>query len=139
MLPNGQIVKNTILGDKGILKRVAKNTLLVDSSTTGPQVSNLFLFSIITNPHILSYLLQVARELFEAAKEANVRFIDAPVSGGVVGAQAGSLCFMVGGNEVDCKEVEPILLHMGQKVLFCGGSGAGQISKLCNNLILGIY
>lgn len=76
--------------------------------------------------------------MYQASKEANVRFLDAPVSGGVVGAQAGTLCFMVGGNEPDCKEVEPILLNMGAKVLFCGGPGAGQITKLCNNLILGL-
>nr|AEE61378.1 unknown [Dendroctonus ponderosae] len=117
MLPNGQIVKDTVIGEKGILKKIGKNSLLLDSSTTGPQV---------------------ARELYQAAKESSVRFLDAPVSGGVVGAQAGTLCFMVGGDEGDCKEVEPVLLHMGAKVLFCGDSGAGQITKLCNNLILGV-
>ncbi|XP_050305523.1 NAD-dependent L-serine dehydrogenase [Anthonomus grandis grandis] len=117
MLPNGQIVKDTIMGDKGVLKNIRKNALLLDCSTTGPQV---------------------ARKLNEAAQAANVRFLDAPVSGGVVGAQAGTLCFMVGGNEKDCKEVEPVLLHMGSKVHFCGASGAGQITKLCNNLILGV-
>ncbi|XP_066262595.1 3-hydroxyisobutyrate dehydrogenase, mitochondrial [Euwallacea similis] len=117
MLPNGQIVKDSIIGEKGVLKKIAKNSLLLDSSTVGPQV---------------------ARELYAAAKAANVRFLDAPVSGGVVGAQAGTLCFMVGGNENDCKEVEPLLLNMGAKVLFCGGPGAGQITKLCNNLILGV-
>lgn len=79
----------------------------------------------------------MAQEVFNAAQASNVRFLDAPVSGGVVGAQAGTLCFMVGGDKKDCDEVEPILLHMGKKVLHCGKPGAGQITKLCNNLILG--
>lgn len=117
MLPTGKIVKEMVTGEKGLLKKLPKNTLLVDSSTIGPEA---------------------AREVFEAANASGVRFLDAPVSGGVVGAEAGTLCFMVGGNKKDCDEVEPVLLNMGKKVLFCGGSGAGQITKLCNNLILGI-
>jgi len=117
MLPNGQIVKDTVIGEKGILKKITKNSILLDCSTTGPQV---------------------AQELFKAAQESNVRFLDAPVSGGVVGAEAGTLCFMVGGNKKDCDEVEPVLLNMGKKVTHCGDPGAGQITKLCNNLILGI-
>ncbi|CAG9766444.1 unnamed protein product [Ceutorhynchus assimilis] len=114
MLPNGQIVKDTV---SRILKAVPKNAILCDSSTTGPQV---------------------ARELSKVAKDSNIRFLDTPVSGGVVGAQAGTLCFMVGGSQKDCQEAEPVLLKMGKKVLYCGESGAGQITKLCNNLILGV-
>ncbi|KAL1513771.1 hypothetical protein ABEB36_003136 [Hypothenemus hampei] len=117
MLPTGQVVKNTVLGEKGILRKISKNALLLDSSTIGPQI---------------------AREVFEAAKAKNIRFLDTPVSGGVLGAEAGTLCFMVGGLEKDCKEVEPILLHMGARVFYCGESGAGQITKLCNNLIFGV-
>lgn len=63
--------------------------------------------------------------------------MDAPVSGGVTGAQAGTLTFMIGGEESDIKEAEPVLTKMGAKIFKCGPIGAGQVAKLCNNLILG--
>ncbi|XP_060535971.1 probable 3-hydroxyisobutyrate dehydrogenase, mitochondrial [Cylas formicarius] len=117
MLPNGGVVKETVLGPQGILKKLSKNAYLLDSSTTGPEV---------------------ARDLAKAAQDSGVRFLDTPVSGGVVGAADGTLTFMVGGSKTDVDVVEPILLTMGKKVLHCGDYGAGQITKLCNNLILGI-
>lgn len=63
--------------------------------------------------------------------------MDAPVSGGVTGAEAGTLAFMVGGDDKDLKEAEPVLQKMGAKIFKCGSIGAGQIAKICNNLILG--
>ncbi|KAL3285728.1 hypothetical protein HHI36_000256 [Cryptolaemus montrouzieri] len=116
MLPNGDIVKKTLLED-GVLKSLPKKSLLVDSSTIEPSVS---------------------QELFNISQENDVRFIDAPVSGGVTGAEAGTLAFMVGGNQEDVEYVKPILLHMGARVFHCGKAGAGQIAKLSNNLILGV-
>ncbi|XP_023016510.1 3-hydroxyisobutyrate dehydrogenase, mitochondrial [Leptinotarsa decemlineata] len=117
MLPNGDIVKETLLGEKGILKGIPKKSILVDCSTIEPQM---------------------AKELSTISQKNSIRFIDAPVSGGVTGAQAGTLTFMTGGQETDVKEVEPFLLKMGAKIFHCGNIGAGQTAKLCNNLILAI-
>ncbi|XP_045461338.1 probable 3-hydroxyisobutyrate dehydrogenase, mitochondrial [Harmonia axyridis] len=116
MLPNGNVVKKTLL-EEGVLEAIPKKSLLVDSSTIEPKVS---------------------QELFEIANGKDVRFIDAPVSGGVTGAEAGTLAFMVGGNVEDVEYVKPVLLHMGARVFHCGKAGAGQIAKLSNNLILGV-
>lgn len=63
--------------------------------------------------------------------------MDAPVSGGVTGAEAGTLTFMIGGDDNDLKQAEPVLQKMGAKIFKCGSIGAGQIAKICNNLILG--
>ncbi|KAK4884149.1 hypothetical protein RN001_000420 [Aquatica leii] len=117
MLPDGDIVKKVLTSDDGILKGIGKNTLLVDSSTINP----------IT-----------AQELHKIAENAGIQFLDAPVSGGVTGAAAATLTFMIGGNQDIGKKVEPYLMQMGGRIMHCGGPGAGQIAKLCNNLILGI-
>jgi 3-hydroxyisobutyrate dehydrogenase len=117
MLPNGDIVKDAVIGEKGILKSAPKGSLLVDCSTIQPQV---------------------AQELSKISKDNGINFLDAPVSGGVTGAQAGTLTFMVGGDRQVLSSVEPVLLKMGANVHHCGKPGAGQIAKLCNNLILAI-
>jgi 3-hydroxyisobutyrate dehydrogenase len=65
--------------------------------------------------------------------------IDAPVSGGVAGAQAGTLSFLVGGSEQAFTQAQPILSHMGQRLIYCGSSGAGLGAKICNNLVLGVH
>lgn len=116
MLPHGGVVKDTLLQDNGILKGMKKNSLLVDCSTIDPSM---------------------AQELSKIAKENNVRFVDAPVSGGIRGAQEATLTFMVGGDKKDMAEIEPVLLKAGSRLLHCGGPGAGQVAKICNNLILG--
>ena len=64
--------------------------------------------------------------------------VDAPVSGGVAGAKAGTLSFMVGGTEEEFTRVSPILSHMGKKIIHCGPSGAGLAAKICNNMVLGV-
>lgn len=116
MLPHGGIVKDTLLQDNGILKGMKKNAIHVDCSTIDPAM---------------------ARELSAIAKKNNIRFVDAPVSGGIRGAQEATLTFMVGGENADMKEIEPILLKAGARVVHCGGPGAGQVAKIANNLILG--
>ncbi|MCY4462736.1 MAG: 3-hydroxyisobutyrate dehydrogenase [Albidovulum sp.] len=73
----------------------------------------------------------------EAAKAAGPRFMDAPVSGGVAGAAAGTLTFMAGGSKEDFAEVSPLFGIMGSKAVHCGGAGSGQAAKICNNMILG--
>lgn len=115
MLPHGKAVKEAILGEHGVLKKLTDNSILVDCSTVEPQL---------------------AQELHDVANRYGVRFVDAPVSGGVTGAEAGTLTFMAGGEETDISAVRHLLLQMGTTVLHCGKSGAGQTAKLCNNLIL---
>lgn len=79
-----------------------------------------------------------AREAHERATDAGHRAVDAPVSGGVVGATAGTLAFMVGGSADDFEAAKPLLDAMGRKVVHCGDSGVGQAAKICNNMILGV-
>lgn len=115
MLPDGSVVKDAVMGKNGILEGIPKGALYVDCSTVEPML---------------------AQELYKTAKNNNIRFLDAPVSGGVTGAQAATLTFMVGGDKADCDYVEPFLLKAGARVFHCGGPGAGQSAKLCNNLLL---
>jgi len=117
MLPDGHIVKKVVTEDEGILKTIKKNALMIDCSTIEPA-------------H--------AKELHQLAKSNGYRFIDCPVSGGVTGASAGTLTYMIGGDEKNIEDAKPVLLQAGAKIFYCGGPGAGQIAKLCNNLILGV-
>ena len=114
MLPNGKLVLD--LYDE-ILPAAEPNTLFVDSSTID---------------------VADARAAAEKARTAGHRAVDAPVSGGVAGAAAGTLAFMVGGSEDDFATAKPLLEAMGRKIVHCGGSGNGQAAKICNNMILGI-
>ncbi|AUM15788.1 3-hydroxyisobutyrate dehydrogenase [Rhodococcus ruber Chol-4] len=114
MLPNGALVLK--LYDE-VLPAARPNTLFVDSSTID---------------------VADARAAHEEAVQAGHRAIDAPVSGGVAGAAAGTLAFMVGGSEEDFEAAKPLLEVMGRKVVHCGGSGVGQAAKICNNMILGV-
>jgi 3-hydroxyisobutyrate dehydrogenase len=77
-----------------------------------------------------------ARTASEMASQAGLLALDAPVSGGVVGAEAGTLTFMVGGDAVVLQDVDAVFEAMGSRVVHCGASGAGQAAKMCNNLIL---
>ncbi|GAB6859278.1 3-hydroxyisobutyrate dehydrogenase [Microbacterium xylanilyticum] len=79
-----------------------------------------------------------ARTAHALAVEAGHRNIDAPVSGGVVGAENGTLAFMVGGSDEDFAEALPLLEVMGKRIVHCGGPGLGQAAKVCNNMILGV-
>lgn len=117
MLPMGRDVKAVYSGDEGILQYAKKNTLLIDSSTIS---------------------VNEARALHQAALEAGISMVDAPVSGGVAAATAGTLTFMVGGDEYDFHHAKTILTYMGKAVIHAGPIGNGQAAKLCNNMILGI-
>ncbi|WP_418908107.1 3-hydroxyisobutyrate dehydrogenase [Glutamicibacter endophyticus] len=79
-----------------------------------------------------------AREAAALAVEAGHRSADAPVSGGVVGAEAGTLTFMLGADEADLAQITEVLEVMGKRIVHCGGHGAGQAAKVCNNMLLGI-
>ncbi|HTQ15050.1 MAG TPA: 3-hydroxyisobutyrate dehydrogenase [Rhizomicrobium sp.] len=116
MLPAGQHVRSVYLDD-GILASAKKGALLVDSSTID---------------------IESARAVHAAAQKAGFDFLDAPVSGGVGGAEAGTLTFMCGGSDRAFARAEPVLAKMGRKVVLAGGAGAGQAAKICNNMLLAI-
>lgn len=104
-------------GQPGLLATAAPGTLFLDCSTIN---------------------VDEAREAAELAVAAGHRAVDAPVSGGVVGAEAGTLTFMVGALPEDFEAVRPMLEVMGKRVVHCGEHGAGQAAKICNNMILGV-
>ncbi len=117
MLPAGQHVREVYMGADGILAAAAPQTLLIDSSTID---------------------VDTARLVGRAAAEAGLEMLDAPVSGGVGGAEAGTLTFMVGGSDAAFQCAEPILQAMGKTIVHAGASGNGQAAKICNNMMLGI-
>ncbi|WP_223768878.1 3-hydroxyisobutyrate dehydrogenase [Streptomyces huiliensis] len=116
MLPTGRHVLD-LYTDGGLLAAARPGTLFVDSSTID---------------------VADARAAHEAARAAGHRALDAPVSGGVFGAEAATLTFMAGGDAAEFAEAEPVLAGMGRKTVHCGPAGAGQAAKICNNMILGI-
>ena len=116
MLPSSANVEAAYLGVGGVIEGVAAGCLCVDMSTIDPGTSR-----------------RVAAQL----KERGVRFLDAPVSGGVGGAVAGTLANMVGGEANDLEEARPALAAMGGNIIHVGAVGAGEVAKLCNNLISG--
>ncbi len=117
MVPAGPHVKAVYQGPEGIIAKAAANTLLIDCSTID---------------------VATAREVAAEAAEAGFEMVDAPVSGGVGGAEAGTLTFMVGGSKAAFAKAEPILQAMGAKIIHTGGSGNGQAAKICNNMLLAI-
>jgi 3-hydroxyisobutyrate dehydrogenase len=117
MLPAAAHVKAVYLGDKGLLAAVPRGVMLVDCSTIDPHT---------------------AREVAAAAAARGNPMVDAPVSGGTGGAEAGTLTFMVGGSEADFATVRPVLAQMGKNIIHCGGAGNGQVAKVANNMLLGI-
>lgn len=117
MLPAGEHVRGAYLGPDGILARCRRDALLVDCSTIAPAA---------------------AREVAAAAGGAGLAMLDAPVSGGTAGAEAGTITFMVGGAEAHLTRARPLLEAMGKNVFHAGPAGAGQVVKMCNNLMLGI-
>jgi len=116
MLPAGQHVRSVYL-EGGILAHARKSAILIDSSTID---------------------IDSARAVHAAAAEACFDFLDAPVSGGVGGAEAATLTFMCGGTDRAFERGRPILEKMGKRIVLAGGAGAGQTAKMCNNMILAI-
>ena len=116
MLPAGEQVREVYLGDRGVLSAAAPGTLLIDSSTID---------------------VATARDVARAAEERGLAMVDAPVSGGVAGAQAATLTFMVGGSAAAFERALPVLEKMGKTIVHAGDAGNGQAAKICNNMILG--
>src|SRR5437870_7840737 len=117
VLPSSSHVESAYLGSGGILEGVVAGRLCIDMSTIDPSVS---------------------RRVAEAVSRRGVRFLDAPVSGGVPRAQDGTLAIMVGGDARDLEEARPVLAAMGANVVHVGPVGSGEVAKLCNNLIAGV-
>lgn len=118
MLPAGRHVAGLYLGEDGIIAHAAAGTVLVDCSTIDPQTS---------------------RQVAAAAGERGIAMLDAPVSGGTGGAEAGTLTFMVGGDAAAVERVRPVLDVMAKNVFHAGASGAGQLAKVCNNMLLAVH
>jgi len=117
MLPSSSHVESVYLGKGGILDGVVSGKLCVDMSTIDPAVS---------------------RRVGEALRAKGIRFIDAPVSGGVPKAIDGTLAIMIGGDARDLEEARPALAAMGANIIHVGPIGAGEVAKICNNLIAGV-
>lgn len=117
MLPSGKEVRASYLGAQGLIAAAPKGALLIDSSTID---------------------VVAAREVNAAAAAAGHLMVDAPVSGGVGGAEAGTLTFMVGGHDAAFAKAKPFLEAMGKTIVHAGGPGTGQAAKICNNMVLGI-
>lgn len=117
MLPAAQHVKSVYLGAEGLLANVAPTVRLIDSSTIDPMS---------------------AREVAAAAAQKGNRMVDAPVSGGTGGAAAGTLTFMIGGEQRDYDAALPVLQAMGKNIVHCGPAGNGQVAKVANNMLLAI-
>src|SRR5712671_6893136 len=116
MLPAGPQVRQVYLGPDGVIARARRDALLIDCSTID---------------------VETARAVAASAAEAGLQMLDAPVSGGVIGAEAASLTFMVGGEPAAFARAEPILQAMGKTIVHAGPAGNGQTAKICNNMILG--
>ena len=118
MLPDGPDVRGVVEGERGILSAMQPGTVIIDASTIAPAV---------------------ARELAARVREAGGWFLDAPVSGGEIGAIDGTLVFMVGGDAAALDQVRPVIGAMGtpEKIVHVGDSGAGQVCKCCNQIVLG--
>ncbi len=117
MLPAGEHVRAVYLGDDGVIAAADPNTLFIDSSTID---------------------VATAREVIDAAEDKGMAMIDAPVSGGVSGAEAAGLTFMCGGGEGPFRRAKPYLEQMGRNIVHAGGPGNGQAAKICNNMILAV-
>ena len=118
MLPASEHVESLYLGEDGLLSKLDKTVLIIDCSTIAPDSA-----------------IKVANQ----AKDLGLSMVDAPVSGGVVGAQESTLTFIVGGAENNVERARPLLEKMGSNIFHAGSNGAGQVAKVCNNMLLAIH
>ena len=118
MLPAGKHVAATYLGEDGLLAQIDSSTTVLDCSTIDAAT---------------------ARQVGEAAAQLGIGFMDAPVSGGVAAAAAGTLAFMCGGGADTFEKAQIILADMGKNIFHAGPPGAGQVAKGCNNMLLAVH
>jgi len=117
VLPDSPDVEQVVFGDKGVIEGVRPGMLFIDMSTIAPAT---------------------ARKVYEALKAKDVESLDAPVSGGDVGAKAGTLSVMVGGSEAAFQRARPLFEVMGKNIVRIGGPGAGQVTKACNQVVVAV-
>ena len=117
MLPDSPHVRTVVTGENGVLAGAKAGTLVIDMSTISPVVT---------------------QEVAQAAQARGVRMLDAPVSGGDVGAQQGTLSIMVGGSAEDFAQAKPIFGVLGKTIVHVGGIGAGQVVKACNQIVVAL-
>lgn len=117
MLPDSPQVQEVMTGEHGVLAGARAKTLVIDMSTISPVVT---------------------QQLAQAAQALGVRMLDAPVSGGDVGAQQGTLSIMVGGSTEDFEQARPLFEVLGKTVVHVGGTGAGQVVKACNQIVVAL-
>lgn len=117
-LPMPDDIMTVYFGEEGILAGAKPETILVDHSTVGPDLNH---------------------KIYHAAREKGAHFLDAPISGGPMGAEAGTLTIMVGGDKEIFDRAYPVFQAMGKKILHMGESGNGSITKLINNMLVGIH
>ncbi len=113
MLPDSKDVQGVVLGEKGVIYGAKPGSIVIDMSTISPAVE---------------------REIYKSLKQRGVGYLDAPVTGGTIGAEQGTLAIMVGGDYEVFKEAEPILRVLGQRIVYMGPSGSGQMTKICNQI-----
>ncbi len=117
MLPDSPQVQEVMTGENGVLAGAKANALVIDMSTISPVVT---------------------QQLARAAQARGVRMLDAPVSGGDVGAQQGTLSIMVGGSSEDFERAKPLFEVLGKTIVHVGGTGAGQVVKACNQIVVAL-
>ncbi len=117
MLPDSPQVQEVMTGENGVLAGAKANALVIDMSTISPVVT---------------------QQLAQAAQARGVRMLDAPVSGGDVGAQQGTLSIMVGGSSEDFERAKPLFEVLGKTIVHVGGTGAGQVVKACNQIVVAL-
>ncbi|WP_163835060.1 3-hydroxyisobutyrate dehydrogenase [Spartinivicinus ruber] len=118
MLPASEHVLSLYLKDEGLIEKIDPKTLVIDCSTIAPDA---------------------AKNVAEAAVKRSITMLDAPVSGGTKGAKEGTLTFIVGGSTSGFEAAQPIFSAMGKNILHAGDHGAGQMAKICNNMLLAIH
>jgi 3-hydroxyisobutyrate dehydrogenase-like beta-hydroxyacid dehydrogenase len=116
-LPNSQIVRNVVVAEDGVFEGAAQGAVVVDHSTIDPET---------------------AKDLAAAAQAGGFTYLDAPVSGGVQGAEAGTLSVIIGGETEAVDRIRPVLGHYAANIFHVGPSGSGQVIKLANNIITAI-
>jgi 3-hydroxyisobutyrate dehydrogenase len=118
MLPSSPHVEALYLSDTGLLAHTAGKPIVIDCSTIAPES---------------------ARKVAKAAQQFGIPMLDAPVSGGTAGAEAATLTFIVGGDATILERTRPIFEAMGKNIFHAGNNGAGQVAKICNNMLLAIH
>ncbi|MBD3288289.1 2-hydroxy-3-oxopropionate reductase [candidate division KSB1 bacterium] len=117
MLPDSPDVEKVVLGEEGVIQGIKEGALFIDMSTIAPAMSI---------------------KIYEALQDKNVQSLDAPVSGGYMGAENGTLSIMIGGDRTAFDRAFPVFQTLGKNIVYMGETGAGQVTKTCNQIIVGV-